>query len=223
MIFRPRIQMPQTRPARLYAEFLLLYLAAPLIMALALPPSWMFPMLFAITAAGLGLLVTTPGFDARDLLRNATRIDGRLVGAFLLATAAVSFAIVTWTHPDALFALPRQRPRMMLMIALLYPVISALPQELVFRALFFRRYAPILPAGRAALLLNAGVFSFAHLMYWSWTVTALTFAAGLVFAHAYEVRRNFPMAVVLHALAGVVLFAFGMGAYFYSGNVTRPF
>lgn len=215
--------MPQPRPARLCAEFALLYLMAPLIMAVALPPSWMFPMLFAITAAGLVLLVLTPDFHARDLMRNATRIDGRLVGICLAATAALSYGIVRTTHPEALFALPLQRPQMMLTIALFYPVISALPQELVFRALFFRRYARILPAGRAALVLNAGVFSFAHLMYWSWTVIALTFAAGLVFAHASEVRRNFPMAVVLHALAGVVLFAFGMGAYFYSGNVTRPF
>ncbi|MFD2440089.1 hypothetical protein ACFSS8_08385 [Paracoccus kondratievae] len=47
-------------------------------------------------------------------------------------------------------------------------------------------------------------------------------SGGWVFAYAY-VRRGFPAAWVLHAVAGNVLFAVGMGVYFYSGNVVRPF
>ena len=36
-------------------------------------------------------------------------------------------------------------------------------------------------------------------------------------------RRGLPWAWALHAIAGNILFAVGMGIYFYSGNVVRPF
>jgi membrane protease YdiL (CAAX protease family) len=129
------------------------------------------------------------------------------------------------TAPDLLFDLVERRPKVMLMIAVLYPLLSALPQEIVFRPLFFRRYNSILaPINRHALIaLNAAIFSLAHLMYWSPIVMIMTFFGGLIFAWAYVTQKNFPLAVILHSVAGVVLFALGMGVYFYSGNVVRPF
>ena len=69
---------------------------------------------------------------------------------------------------------------------------------------------------------NAAIFSLAHLMYWNWIVAVFTFAGGLAFATGY-LRRGLPWAWALHAIAGNILFAVGMGIYFYSGNVVRPF
>jgi uncharacterized protein len=60
-------------------------------------------------------------------------------------------------------------------------------------------------------------------MFWNWIVLAMTFCGGLAFSWAYEARRSFPLAVLLHAIAGWVLFTVGLGVYFYSGNVVRPF
>ena len=74
-----------------------------------------------------------------------------------------------------------------------------------------------------ALVLNAALFSLAHLMYWSWVVALMTFSGGLVFAWVYERRGNFAETVVLHSVAGVIVFALGLGVFFYSGNVQRPF
>ena len=72
------------------------------------------------------------------------------------------------------------------------------------------------------MAVNAFVFSFAHLMYWSVIVAVLTLIGGWIFARAYLVR-GFPSALILHAIAGNVLFTVGMGAYFWSGAVVRPF
>ncbi|PRX33731.1 CAAX protease self-immunity [Meinhardsimonia xiamenensis] len=221
---QPRHAALRDRRAQLALEFVALYLIAPLVMALLLPPQWMFPALFAVTAIGLVLLSRTPGFRWRDLLAGTARIDFRLVAVFALATGAIGTAIVLALAPQAFLFLPRHNPRLMGLIAAFYPLVSALPQELIFRPLFFTRYRALLPRWiTAQLLLNAALFSLAHLMYWSWVVTALTFAGGLVFAWSYRVRGNFPEAVVLHAVAGVILFALGAGVWFYSGNVTRPF
>ncbi|MDE0111027.1 MAG: CPBP family intramembrane metalloprotease [Albidovulum sp.] len=204
-------------------EFLCLFLAAPVFLAVFLPPSAMIPALFSVTILGTILLHRTPGFRWRDLARGWNRIDWKVVAAFAIATTVVSAGILMALLPYRWLAVLRMNPWMWLAIIGLYPFLSALPQEIVFRALFFRRYGPILPPARAALALNAAVFSLAHLLYWNWIVATLTFAGGLVFAWAYEVRGSFPLAAVLHAVAGNILFTVGIGAFFYTGTISRPF
>ena len=210
--------------ARLAAEFMALYVFAPVAIALALPSDLLFPVLLALTAAGLALLRMTPGFEWRDLTTGWSRIAWRRIAALAAVTAVVGLAVVLSLRPEALFEPGRSMPLLLAAIVLLYPPLSALPQEILFRPLFFRRYGRLLPRGETAqIVLNAAVFSLAHLMYWSWVVTLLTFAGGIVFAQAYRVRRSFPEAVALHAVAGCVIFALGLGAWFFAGNATRPF
>ena len=215
--------MREKSRSALWVEFWLLFIAAPVAIAVFLPATVMFPALFAMTAVGLWLLHRTDGFSWRDLKEGAGALDAGLIGKFGAVVLGVSLIVIWTTRPEAAFILIRQEPLLMLMIATLYPIVSALPQEIVFRPLFFRRYARLLPRGRKVLWINAMIFSLAHLMYWSWVVAVMTFAGGLVFAWAYEEKRSFPLAFVLHSVAGVVLFAVGMGVYFYSGNVVRPF
>lgn len=207
---------------RLWAEFSALYIGAPLAIALFLPPRQMFTALILFSLAGLVLLWRTGGFEWRSLVRGWRRLPWAEV-ALIAVLTLVTGALILWaTRPDALFALARSEPLFLLVIWSLYPLLSALPQELIFRPLFFHRFGSLFPDMRTAILVNAAIFSFAHLMYWSVIVTVLTFAGGLVFARAY-VGRGFPAAWVLHAVAGNVIFAVGMGAYFYTGNVVRPF
>lgn len=202
-------------------EGVVLFVLVPVVVAVVLPPSSMFPALFMFTGLGLWLLARTEGFSWRDLLRG--RVSWRAVGVFGLVTALTATAVVLATEPAAFLFLPRNNPALMAMIVVLYPLLSALPQELIFRPLFFRRYGPLLSGPRAAVVLNAAAFSLAHLMYWSAIVCVMTFFGGLAFAWAYEIRRSFAMAVVLHAVAGWIVFAAGLGIFFYTGNITRPF
>lgn len=208
---------------RLWAEFLLFFVIAPVTIAALLPATVMFSALFALTALGLVLLHATDGFHWRELRQGMGAIDWRLMAGFAVSVFLTCVAVVYAFEPDAAFGLLQYDPRLLVMILIFYPVLSALPQEIVFRPLFFRRYGAILPEGRAVILLNAGIFALAHLMYWNWVVAAMTFSGGLVFAWAYEIRRSFPLAVVLHAVAGNLVFLTGLGIYFYSGNVVRPF
>ena len=208
---------------RLWGEFVLFYLCAPLGMALLMPPEALFPVLLGFTAAGLGFLHYTVGFEWPDLVRGLRQIEGRAVLAMAAVTAVAAAIVLRLTAPQDALILVREHPLLLAMIVLLYPPISALPQEIVFRSLFFRRYGPILPPVRWAIVLNAALFSLAHLMYWNWIVSAMTFFGGIAFAWAYELRRNFPMAVVLHCVAGWIVFASGLGIFFYSGNIVRPF
>ena len=208
---------------RLWGEFLLFFVAAPVAIAAFLPATVMFTALFAMTAIGLVLLHFTPGFHWRDLRKGWEGVRTREVLKFSVLMLVLCLGVILLFAPDQAFNVVRQRPELLLFIMIGYPIASAMPQEIVFRPLFFRRYANILPGGQGGIVLNAGLFSMAHLMYWSWIVAAMTFAGGLVFAWAYEIRRSFPLAVILHAIAGNIIFFVGLGIYFYSGNVTRPF
>lgn len=205
-----------------WAEFLALYIGAPLAIALFLPPRMLFPALAAFSVVGLILLWRTGGFDWRSLIRGWQRIRWTHVLGIALATLIAGVAILWITRSDQLFAFALGNPRFLLVVWTFYPLLSALPQELIFRPLFFHRYGHLFPDARTAVLVNAAIFSLAHLMYWSIVVAMMTFVGGLVFARAY-LRDGFPSAWVLHAVAGNILFAVGMGVYFYSGNVVRPF
>ncbi|NVO54412.1 CPBP family intramembrane metalloprotease [Rhodobacteraceae bacterium B1Z28] len=183
----------------------------------------MFPALFGFTGLGIVLLHGTSGFQWSELRYDWANWSWRELALFLVVMSVFCVALIQVIRPDAAFFLLRRQPELLVAIWIGYPLASALPQELLFRTLFFRRYHAILPGGRGAYLLNAAVFSFAHLMYWSWIVAAMTFAGGLLFTWAYRKRGSFVYAVILHAIAGNIIFAVGLGIYFYSGNVQRPF
>lgn len=203
-------------------EFAALYIGAPLAIALFLPPRQMFSALFLLTLAGLLLLWRTGGFQWRSLVRGWRRVDWQFAAGFTLAVGVTGWVLMTVSNPGYILELTPARLRFLALIWVLYPLLSALPQELIFRPLFFHRYGALFPDPRIATVVNAAIFSFAHLMYWSVVVGAMTFIGGLIFSLAYT-RRGFPSAWVLHALAGNILFSVGMGYYFWSGNVVRPF
>ncbi len=220
----PEATLPAERRRRwLWVEFLCFFLASPVVLAVFLPPSTLLPALFGATIVGMVLLHRTPGFHWRDLARGWSQIDWWVVAVFAIAMTVVSVGILMAVVPEQRLFVFRMSPWLWLAVMMLYPFFSALPQEIVYRALFFRRYEPILPPARAALVLNAAVFSLAHLLFWNWIVAMMTFAGGLVFAWAYEVRGSFPLAAVLHAVAGNIMFTVGIGALFYTGTIVRPF
>lgn len=206
----------------LWVEFAALYIGAPLAIALFMPGRLLFPALAVFSIAGMVLLWRTGGFDWHSLVRGWRRVPVWQVLAFGLLVGLIGWAIIQITRPDYARPLTAERLRFLGVIWLLYPILSALPQELIFRPLFFHRFGSLFPDPQRAVLVNALVFSFAHLMYWSIVVAVLTFVGGWIFARAY-LRRGFPSAWILHGIAGNMLFTVGMGAYFWSGAVVRPF
>jgi membrane protease YdiL (CAAX protease family) len=198
-------------------EFGVLFVGLPLVMALALPPDWLWPVLFGMTAAALVLLGLTPGFRWRELV--AGQIGWGRVALAALTTASVCALFVWWLVPQQALWLPRRAPGLWLAILGLYPFLSALPQELVFRALFFRRYGGLFPNRHGAVAANALVFALAHLMFWNWVALALCLAGGVLLAVAYLGPGGFREALLLHAVCGAIVFTSGLGAFFYHGAV----
>ncbi len=198
-----------------WLELLALFVAGPLVLALALPPSAMYPALIAACIVGAVLLHFTPGFRWRSL---SGSIQLKAVALFGVITLLLASLLCLWLLPERLFFLPRQNPAILLMIAAAYPLILVLPQEVLYRPLFYRRYGHLFGSQNRAVWANAVLFSLAHLMYWHWLVFLLTFIGSFVFSHAYLKQNSFPQALALHSVAGVMIFASGLGWLFYSGG-----
>jgi membrane protease YdiL (CAAX protease family) len=208
---------------RLWAEFLALFLGVPVAMAAFFGQYSLFAVITLLAFVAAGLLAITPGFSFRELRKGPVLGEWRLILAFLV-TAGPAALLVAWTLvPERVFLLATERTELWLLIMVFYPIASAAPQELIFRPLFFRRYGALFPNDGVAVLANAVAFGIGHLFFMNAITIGLTMIVGVVFALAYLRHRSFLLAVVLHGLAGQIVFTVGLGVFFYHGAVgTAP-
>jgi hypothetical protein len=135
--------------------------------------------------------------------------------AIALGAAAAALALV----PHAFLWMPFGATGLWVMIMALYPPLSAAPQELIYRTLFFERYGRLFPSDAHAIAANAALFGLGHLFYLNPMTIAATALAGALFAWAYLRARSTLLAWLLHAIAGQIVFTVGLGRFFYHGAV----
>ncbi len=210
--------------ARLWAEFAALYVGIPLLLAFALSPRLLYPILLGMTGVGLMLLYRTPGWRSARFVSGWSWKDASLLLAFVIGSGLVIFAFVQALLPHRFLGIAREQPQLWLMIMALYPIMLALPQEILFRALFFERYGGLFhlspdSAPWKAIAVNAVIFGFAHLFYWNSLAIGLSAIGGAFFAYAYVTRQSFPLAFLMHAIAGHLVFTLGLGRFFYHGAI----
>jgi membrane protease YdiL (CAAX protease family) len=216
----PTAENSPLRRARLAGEFALLFLIAPALQFTFFGTLGVFGPIAAVCLVAAVLLHLTPGWRWRELvdLRGLLRWLPFVAGFAALAAGVIA-ALVLWLAPGAFLSMPQHRPELWLTIMALYPVLSVLGQEIVFRPLFFRRYGFLLGGPWPRILVNAFVFALAHLFYQNWIALSLTFAGGAAFGYAYEKSGSFPVVFLMHMLAGQALFTLGLGGFFYHGAI----
>ncbi len=197
----------------------MLFAGVPVAMAVFFGQYLLFPVILSFAILALVLLALTPGFSSRELLRGPVAGQWKLIAAFGLAGAALCFGLALALVPERLLELPRHSPGLWLLIMLAYPLLSAAPQELIYRALFFRRYGALFASDRLAVAANTIAFSFAHLFYMNALTIGLTALAGLIFGLVYLRFGSVLLTSVLHGLAGQLVFTSGLGVFFYHGAV----
>ena len=140
-------------------------------------------------------------------------------GSRIVAEAAEYGLILPTLDANATWLrLPLERPTLWIAIMILYPVLSVWPQEVVYRAFFHHRYAPILSNTLARILVSAFVFGFMHVVFLNWLAPLMTLAGGLLFAWTYERSKSLLAVTIEHALWGCLVFTIGIGWYFYGGS-----
>lgn len=112
---------------------------------------------------------------------------------------------------DNLFVVVKSKPYLWLMILFVYSVFSVYPQELIYRTFFFQRYESLFRSNALFLLINATVFSLAHIFFKNALVMLLTFIGGLLFALTFKKTKSTILVSLEHAVYGCWLFTVGMG------------
>lgn len=216
--------MTNAKRVQLWAEMLSFYVFAPLIFTWLLNTnklsrSEMPIAFFALFIFAIVLLTITPDFKWRSLLPTSLQLEWRALSIFLLISSGTMYLLIQVINPEQLFSFPRRAPEIYLVVMALYPLLSVIPQGIIYRVLFFKRYAALFPEIRYSLPAAAIAFALAHLFFQNVIALLLTFFGGLAFAWAHRIRGSFWTGNFLHIIGGWCIWTFGLGRYFYHGAI----
>ncbi len=214
--------------AWIVAEMLLLFAGGPVLLAKLVYERHisLFVILPFVLGGVISLLLAQGG---RALRADLLRLPGWRTVLSILALFAVCGGALTLfayeRYPQPFLAFPRSNTRLWLVVMIFYPLISVTAQELAYRVLFFRRYAPAFNgASWLAIVVNAALFAGMHAIlfashgrHFHWEAVALSFAGGLIFAYRFTRTRSFLAVSLEHALYGDLIFTIGLGRFFFTG------
>jgi hypothetical protein len=106
-----------------------------------------------------------------------------------------------------------------MLVMMLYPLLSVVPQEFLFRIYFMQRYRPLFGEGALMLWVNALVFGWAHIFFLNPIAPLLSVIAGLLLADTWRRTRSLRAVWLEHALYGQIVFTCGLGWFFFHGSV----
>jgi len=95
-----------------------------------------------------------------------------------------------------------------LVLLIFYLLFSVIPQEIIFRFLFFYKYKDYYNKFEI-LLLNSLVFSFCHLIYFDIYILLFSFFGNLLFTFNYMKNKSLLVVIVEHFLLGQTLIILG--------------
>jgi membrane protease YdiL (CAAX protease family) len=206
------------RLSRLAVEFLILFVLLPVAFALRPFPIPALPVLWTVTAYCYLVLRREPRFEMPTFWgRRAIWACWRPILTLFVPVAAALTLAVRLFAPGLLLNMPRRNPLFWAVIMVLYPLLSVLPQTLVYRVFLFERYRAFFRGDRALILASAAAFAWLHIALGNWLAPLLTLPAGLLFAWRYARTGSVLASAFEHALYGCAIFTLGLGAYFYSG------
>lgn len=181
--------------------------------------AWVVPTLLVASALAYAWM-RRRGLLARGeatRLRGVSRGDWTRTLRRFAFCAALLAALLAWRDPEALFSFPRHNPRFWALVCVAYPLVSVLPQGLLYRALFEKRYAAGLSPA-VSLVFGAALFAWAHVVFRNVPACAFTFVGGLFFLSTYRRTGSLLFSGIEHALYGDFLFTVGWGSFFYEGT-----
>ena len=125
--------------------------------------------------------------------------------------ALLTILFMCLTNRGSLFSVLLEKPKTWVIMLFVYSLFSVVPQEIIFRTLYFKRYKCLVRNQNLFILLNAVVFSLAHLFYKNTLVLLITFLGGLLFALTFKKTKSTILVSIEHAIYGCWLFTVGMG------------
>jgi len=129
----------------------------------------------------------------------------------LIGIAIVTTLYMWIVDSSNLYGVIRNKPMLWVVILFLYSLFSVYPQELIYRTFFFQRYEGLFKSEVLFILVNAALFSLAHLFFRNALVMLLTFLGGILFALTFKKTKSTLLVSIEHSIYGCWLFTVGMG------------
>ena len=170
-----------------------------------------FLTLYSVFTLSLVILYFDKSFSFTSLRK---KVDWKFIIIFSLIFLSLSFFYVILVDKDLLFIFPKTNFELWLLVILIYPFLSVIPQEIVYRVFFFQRYFPNERSFYFLTLLNMIVFSYGHIVFNNVHAILITAIVSPIFTYAY-LKKSFFTCIVLHALGGQIIFTLGLGKYFF--------
>jgi|SaaInlStandDraft_4_1057021.scaffolds.fasta_scaffold27147_1 uncharacterized protein len=126
-------------------------------------------------------------------------------------------------YQNLLFKMLLDTPLLWIGIVFLYPFLSVLPQEILYRSFFFHRYKALFKKRKQMIWFSAFSFSYGHIIFHSWIALFLTFVGGFYFATSYAKTKSLFFVCIEHSLYGIFLFTIGLGYFFHHEFITTSF
>lgn len=199
----------------LVTEGILLFLGIPLLFYWELIP---IPKILALlmVACYCGYQLWNDDNFGKNLLSGSSNNDISKMILLRIPIVCGSLVGLIWVlQPDLFLAFPAEQPLVWMVVMILYPLLSALPQEFIYRTYFFHRYDSLLSLKYSATILSALVFSFLHIVYDNWWAVGLSFIAGLLFGVTYSRTKSLFWVTVEHTIYGWLVFTLGFRTFFY--------
>jgi len=192
-------------------ELVVLFIALPLFLLLPILPAIKIPVILLAVIYVFWSLIKNKQLTKSSLLNLNASKYWKLIAIQFSIMMIVSTIIMYFLYPENLFIVVRKNVLMWIGISLFYSIFSVYPQELVYRTFFFYRYKQLFSSNNILILVNAFLFSLAHVMMKNWLVLALTLIGGFIFAFTYNKSKSIILTSIEHALYGSWLFTLGMG------------
>ena len=202
------------RPSRNYliVEFLTLFLSFPVLLGInSIPLSFRLFFIPLVAAYVIYLLYTYRGqlFQKRKQIQPLQFWKKVGLRGFVLAVFTIGY--ILYVDSNLLFKSILTQPMLWVRMILIYTFLSVIPQEFIYRVFYFKRYRILFKNQNAFFLVNAILFSLAHLMFNSLLVLFFTFVGGYLFAYTYHKTKSLFWVCIEHLIYGGWLFTVGMG------------
>lgn len=207
-------QLFQTSNTIKFIEIVVLFIASPIILFLEIPIIYKVIFLFLGVVYIALISIFIEKFSKVNIDKKVKQSSLKNIIIRFVIIAVLTTLVLYFQNKAQLFNVVLNKPDLWLKFSGVYILFSVIPQELIYRTFFVKRYQKIIKSEVLFLLINSILFSFAHIWFQSWTVLAFTFVGSLLFINTYLKTKSTWLVFLEHSLYGVWLYTVGYGEVF---------
>ena len=192
-------------------EFFLIFIFLPIILFFIPETKLVFTTLSIVFFFSLWKIKKDNTFNFSRL---KNKPDWKFIFLYFLIFSLLGFFYTFFVDKSLFFVFPKESPKVWLLVIILYPLFSVIPQEFVYRVFFLQRYKNILSKNLLIkYFINSVVFSYAHIVFQNYHAVIITVLVSPIFYYSYE-RKSFLTCILIHSIGGLIIFTYGLGNFF---------